>query len=175
MPPWFVSGANGLSYRKNRVFIKYLCSTLFMKILEITNYTAGGCGVGMRVLKESQLLTERGHQVTIFSSNIVKGSEDLCSIEEKQGRVNIQRFPSRRLGGESYMKFNFVKEALNLKPDVIIVHAYRHMHNLQALKIAQKLKCKIFLVTHAPFAREASRTWIQNKIVNLYDNLTILF
>src|SRR3989338_9206840 len=142
-----------------------------MKILEITNYTAGGCGVGMRVLKESQLLAERGHKVTIFSSNQVKGSKDLCSLEENQGLVNIQRFSSTNLGGESYMLWNFKKEALKLNPDVIIVHAYRHMHNLQALKIAKKLKCKIFVVTHAKFDREASRTWIQNKIVKTYDNI----
>lgn len=142
-----------------------------MKILEITNYTAGGCGVGMRVLKESQLLSARGHKVAIFSSNIVKGSEDLCSLEEKQSNVNIKRFPAMKLGGESYMHWNFTKEAIKYNPSVIIAHAYRHLHNLQALKVAKKLNCKIFLVTHAPFARETSRTWIQNKIVGLYDNL----
>lgn len=142
-----------------------------MKILELTNYTAGGCGVGMRVLKEAKLLSENGHEVVIFSTNRTKGSDSLCSLNEKIGRVLIKRFPTRRLGGESYMYWNFEKEALCFKPDVIIAHAYRHIHTLKALKIAKKLGCKIFLVTHAPFGRNGSRTWLENKIVNFYDNL----
>jgi hypothetical protein len=50
-----------------------------MRILEITNYTAGGCGVGMRVLNESKILSEKGHEVMIFSTNNVKGSKEICA------------------------------------------------------------------------------------------------
>jgi glycosyltransferase involved in cell wall biosynthesis len=140
-----------------------------MKILEITNYTAGGCGVGMRVLNESRLLSEKGHEVVIFSTNNVKGSKEICASEEVVNGVNIKRFSSVKLGGESYMYWNFESEALKFNPDVIIVHAYRHIHVSKALKVAKKLKCKIFLVTHAPFARKSSRSFLENLIVNLYD------
>ncbi len=142
-----------------------------MKILEVTNYTLGGCGVGIRALKEAQLLSLRGHKVCIFSTNRIKGSNEICSLEERQGNVRIQRFSATKLGGESYMYWNFEKEALKLKPDVIIAHAYRHLHTTQALKIAKKLRCPIFLVTHAPFAREKSRTKFQSLATFFYDNL----
>ncbi|MEK6915189.1 MAG: glycosyltransferase family 4 protein [Nanoarchaeota archaeon] len=140
-----------------------------MKILEITNYTKGGCGVGMRVLKESQLLADRGHKVTIFSTNKVKGSEELCLFEESQGKLKIKRFPARKLGGESYMHWSFEKEAINFKPDIIIVHVYRHLHTTKALNVAKKIGCKVFLVTHAPFGRENSRSFIANVLVRFYD------
>ena len=42
-----------------------------MKILELTNYTAGGCGVWARVKNEAELLSKRGYDVRIFSSNFI--------------------------------------------------------------------------------------------------------
>ena len=144
---------------------------VIMKILELTNYTAGGCGVGMRVMKESQLLAQKGHTVKIFSTNRTKGSDKICSVHDKTGDVVIQRFSAKKLGGESYMLWDFTKEAIEFRPDVIIAHAYRHLHTTQALKIARILKCKLFLVTHAPFGREKSRTFMQNIIVNGYDKI----
>lgn len=142
-----------------------------MNILEITNYTAGGCGVGMRVIRESKLLAEKGHNVTIFSTNKVKGSDKLCSSEEVIDGVKIKRFHAKRLGGESYMKWDFSKEAIKLKPDVIIAHAYRHLHTTLALKIAKKINCRVLLVTHAPFGREKTRNWFENLVVDIYDAL----
>lgn len=142
-----------------------------MRILELTNYTAGGCGVGMRALMESKLLASKGHNVKIFSSNQVKGTNNTCKSNEIVEGVEIKRFPAMNLGGESYMSWNFKKEAINFKPDVIIVHAYRHTHNNKALHLANELKCKVFLVTHAPFGREKTRSWFENIVVKLYDSL----
>jgi glycosyltransferase involved in cell wall biosynthesis len=144
-----------------------------MRILEITNYTRGGCGVGMRVLKESKLLSERGHKVMIFSTNHVKGSKATCPSEEKIGNVEIRRFPAKKLGlaGDSYMVWDFTKSALSFRPDVIIAHSYRHPHTTQVLKIARKLGCRAFLVTHAPFGREQTRSGMQNIGVKVYDSI----
>ncbi len=140
-----------------------------MRILELTDYTAGGCGVGMRVLKEAQLLANKGHEVTVFSTNHIKGSEAICPKQEKIAKVTIKRFPAKKLGGESYLHWNFSSEAVKFNPEVIIAHSYRHPHTTKALKVSKKLRCPIFLVTHAPFAREKSRTIMQNIIVKLYD------
>lgn len=142
-----------------------------MKILEITNYTKGGCGVGLRVLRESKLLAELGHNVTIYSTNLEKGSNKICALEESIGPVKIRRFPAKKMGGESYMWWNFKKEAIKLNPDVIIAHSYRHPHTIQALKVAKNIGCNIFLVTHAPFARKSSRSFTQNILVKFYDLL----
>ncbi len=141
-----------------------------MKILEITNYTAGGCGVGARVLQEAELLAERGHEVRIFSTNRVKGLFELASLEEKRGKVLIQRFPAIKLGGESFMRWNFKNSFLSFYPDVVIAHAYRHSHTTLALKLAKKINAKIFLVTHAPFdSGSTTRSLFQAWTVWMYD------
>ncbi|MBI2632593.1 glycosyltransferase family 4 protein [Candidatus Pacearchaeota archaeon] len=142
-----------------------------LKILELTNYTSGGCGVGARALQESIVLKKKGHIVRIFSSYFTKGSNDIAKVEEFIEGVRISRFPAKKLGGESFMSWNFELEALKFKPNIIIVHAYRHLHTLRAIKIARKLNAKIFLVTHAPFDRDSTRTFFQRKLVFFYDNL----
>ena len=56
------------------------------------------------------------------------------------------------------------------KPDVIIAHVYRHIHTSKALKIAKKLKCKVFLVTHAPFVPgDTTRSFLSKIAVRFYD------
>lgn len=146
-----------------------------MKILELTNYSAGICGVWNRVREESIRLSRLGYEVRIFSSNIEKGTNNIAEQEERCGDILIKRFPSRKLGGESFMKWNFEKEALDFSPDVIIAHNYRHLHTTIALKVKEKLeaqgkKCKVFLVTHAPFVPDNStRDIISKLVVNLYD------
>lgn len=146
-----------------------------MKILELCSYSAGICGVWTRVREESERLAKKGHTVRIFSSNISKGSNELAPSEGFAGKARITRFPAKKLGGESFMSWDFEKEALEYAPDVIIAHAYRHTHTTKALKFAEKLKesgkeCKVFLVTHAPFDRSASRSLPAKIAVWYYDH-----
>ena len=145
-----------------------------MRILELSNYSAGVCGVWVRVREEAARLRERGHDVMIFSSNLTKGNDEIAPSEGDILGVPIKRFPARKLGGESYMRWDFEKEALNFKPDVIIAHVYRHPHTLNALKVADKLKkkgqeCRVFLVSHAPFERSSTRSFIEKASVWAYD------
>ncbi len=138
-----------------------------MKILELTNYSAGGCGVFARVKEEAQLLAEKGHEVRIFSSNLEKGTNKVVNSKDAIGKVRIERFPATKIGGESFMSWHFEDEAMHFKPDVIIAHSYRHPHTTRALRIAKKIGCKVFLVTHAPFNRE--RGISGNLVVYFYD------
>jgi glycosyltransferase involved in cell wall biosynthesis len=146
-----------------------------MKILEICPYSSGGCGVWARVKQESVELAKKGYTVKIFSSNFEKGTNKIVPLKEMLPSVEIYRFPSKKIGGESFMKFNFLKEAVNYSPDIIFVHSYRHLHTTQALKLRNSLKkrrenCKIFLVTHAPFVSgNLTRTKFQALVVELYD------
>lgn len=142
-----------------------------LKILEVTTYTAGGCGVAARVLQETELLAQRGHEVTIFSTNHVKGRpKETAPTEEQRGSVLIRRFPAKKLGGESFSSWYFEKEALALKPDVIIAHAYRQMHTTRALYVAKKLNIPVLLVTHAPFSTgNEQRSLASSLAINLYD------
>jgi glycosyltransferase involved in cell wall biosynthesis len=142
-----------------------------LRILEISNFSSGGCGVFARVLRESKLLVKNGHEVAIFSSDIIKGTNEIAKKEEIIGGIKIKRFPAKKLGGESFMFWNFYKEGLNFKPDIIIAHGYRHLHTHQALKLAKKLNAKVFLVTHAPFKRNDTRSFKEKIAVSLYDYL----
>ena len=142
-----------------------------MRILELTHYTAGSCGVGKRVLIESELLSKRGHTVKIFSSNKIKGSENTCKNTEKIGNVQINRFPAIKFGGEGFLRWNFESEAIKFDPEIIIAHSYRHIHTIKALNLSRKLNIPCLLVTHAPFERENTRTLSQNIIVWIYDLL----
>lgn len=137
-----------------------------MRILELTNFSKGICGVFARVKEESKRLS-KNHEVMIFSSNFTKGSNEIAERNDEIYNVRIKRFPAKNLGGESFMFWDFEKDAIAFNPDVIICHSYRHPHTIKALKIKKKLNCKVFLVTHAPFDRE--RGFLQNFIVNLYD------
>jgi len=139
-----------------------------MKILEITAFSAGICGVWTRVFAESKLLAKKDHEVYVLSSNAVKGSnETAIPFEEIEG-IKIRRFPYKKLGGESFMSWNFEKELLELKPQVIIAHAYRHLHTTKALKLARKINSKIFLVTHAPFIEDNSTRSFAGKLSVLF-------
>src|SRR3989344_8653234 len=109
-----------------------------MRILELTDYSAGGCGVFARAIAESKLLARNGHDVALFSSNLVKGSNEIAKPNETIDGIKIKRFsalqPGRKPlsflpGGESYIFWNYLKlkeEAIKLNPDVIICHSYRH-------------------------------------------------
>lgn len=142
-----------------------------MKILELTNFSSGICGVWQRVKQESEVLTKKGHEVRIFSSNFTKGSDNIAPTSDNIGPIKIKRFPAKKLGGESFMFWNFEEDAIRFKPDLIIAHGYRHLHTTKALKIAEKIRCKIFLVTHAPFIEDNStRSFLSEIIVRFYDN-----
>ncbi len=142
------------------------------KILELTNFSAGGCGVFGRVKQEAGLLKKKGYDVKIFSSNLEKGTNRIVQKEDEIFGVKIKRFPAKRLGGESFMKWDFEKAALEYKPDIIIAHGYRHIHTKKAVEVSKKLNCKLFLVTHAPFARgKESRGFISNWVVKIYDKM----
>jgi len=149
-----------------------------LKILELCPFSAGICGVWQRVRQESIELIKKGYSVKIFSSNLEKGTDKIVSSRDKlNNEIDIYRFPAIKLGGESFMswfKKEAEKEALEYMPDIIIAHNYRHLHTTKALRVARKLKkmgrkCRVFLVSHAPFERNETRTLMQRIIVWLYD------
>lgn len=144
------------------------------RILELVNFSAGICGVWARAREESSRLSKSGYEVRVFSSKATKGESKLACENDNVANIKIKRFSFKKLGGESFMSWNFKKEALKFCPDIIICHSYRHLHTLGALEIKEELKkkgrnCKVFLVTHAPFERTDSRTFLQRVIISLYD------
>ena len=125
-----------------------------MRILELCGFSAGICGVFTRAREEAVRLKMKGHHVEIFSSNLVKGSNEIAKEDDKIEGIKIKRFPVAMPGkgklwfvpgGESYMFWNYNKlwkEVKRFKPDIIIAHGYRQWHTTKALKIAKKIKSK---------------------------------
>lgn len=145
-----------------------------MKILEITAFSAGVCGVWTRVKQEALELSKKGHEVFVFSSNITRGcgsKNALAKSFEKIEGVKIYRFQPKGSFGENTFFWNFEKMAERIKPDIIITHAYRQYYSTIALKVAEKMNIPCILVTHAPFLEKKLRNWKLNLAVSLYDNL----
>lgn len=156
-----------------------------MRILEICPFSSGICGVFARVLSESREFVKRGHKVTVFSSDIEKGTNR--RVEEKEDiieGVEIRRFPSRR-GTPILLSKNVVdwlggniREIIKYNPDIIITHLlHPHSaiisHNIKKLKINNP-HLKVFLVPHAPFNVErgfllglATRVWRKFALRNI--------
>jgi glycosyltransferase involved in cell wall biosynthesis len=142
-----------------------------LKILEITAFSAGICGVWTRVREEAQLLAGRGHEVMVFSSNIFRGGNLKFAKEcEVLDNIEIRRFKAKYSFGQNTFFWDFKKEAMKFNPDVIVCHAYRQYYSTKALKIAKKLGIPCFLVTHAPFLEKRLRNWKLNFAIFLYDH-----
>ena len=143
-----------------------------LKILEITAFSAGICGVWTRVLAESKCLVKKGYEVHIFSSNIFRGEEKrLAQSHETIEGINIHRFSTKGSFGQNTFFWSFEEQAIRLKPDIIVTHAYRQYYSTNALKVAKKLGIPCFLVTHAPFLEKKLRSWKLNFAVFLYDSI----
>ncbi len=141
------------------------------KILEICNFSSGISGVWTRVLEESKIFSKK-NEVWIFSSNL-KNEKEKIKDYEKIEKIKIRRFPVKFRAGYALF-FDFYKEALNLKPDIIIAHGFRKPYLNQVIKLKKELrkedkKVKIFLVTHAPFLEKKVRNKFLEFIVKLYD------
>ncbi|MFH1425108.1 MAG: hypothetical protein ABIG28_00035, partial [archaeon] len=80
-----------------------------MKILEISPFSEGICGVWTRVKNESEQLSKKGHEVTVFSSNIIRGSGKIEFAKESEilGKIKIRRFQTKKQFGENTFFWDF--------------------------------------------------------------------
>lgn len=137
-----------------------------MKILEVCEFSAGICGVWNRVLSESLEFIKLGDNITVFSSDIEKGSGRTVSHNDNIHGVNIIRFNSiKNLFSKNVNYFDFKEEFNRLNPDAVITHTI-HPHSFQALELCRKKNIPCFLVTHAPF--NVKRIFPLNLITSLY-------
>ncbi len=139
-----------------------------MKILQLCNFSSGVSGVWTRVFEDSKEFIKKGHEVHVFSSNEHEDRKMVEESEEILEEIKIRRFPIKRKKGYA-LWFDFKKEALELKPDVIICHGLRKPYLGPAIKVAKRVGAKIFLITHAPFMEKKMRSHKLNFIISLYD------
>ena len=133
---------------------------IVMRILEICPFSAGICGVWTRVKQEAMELSKGGNEVFVFSSNIVKGNDQIAECETEEDGIKIMRMRSNqdwidKLITTNVTYFDFDKEFIELKDsrgiDLVITHLL-HPHSFKALRLCKKYNIPCYLVTHAPFA-----------------------
>jgi len=142
-----------------------------MKILEITEFSAGICGVWTRVIAESKEFAKSGYKVTVFSSNIEKGTGKEVKCEDEINGIKIKRFRGKKtIISKNVTSFDFESELIKENPDIVITHLI-HPHSFKALKICLKNNIPCYLVTHAPFNVE--RRFPLNLATKIYYSLKV--
>ncbi len=140
-----------------------------MKIAILCPYSYPSvCGVWNRVYNVSKYLIDKGYEIHVFSSNIIKGSNKKAKNYEFFKGIHIHRFPVLFNIGQG-MFFNFINKLLKIKPDIIHTHVYRHPHSNISVFIAKLLRIPCFLTAHAPFVRKELRSNIINLFVKFHD------
>lgn len=127
------------------------------------------CGVWSRVYSDALALKDQGYDVSIFSSNVIKGTQNRSAEFEELNGLKIYRFNVIfSLGGNS-MFWNFSSKLRELNPDIIHTHGYRHPHSLFSALWGKFNKKKLFLTTHAPFEKDKNRSFLLKVFDVLYD------
>ena len=139
-----------------------------MKIVYLCEFSAGVDGVWNRVYNIAKQLAKK-HEVFIFSSNIEKGSGKKAPFFEEKEGIKIYRFPVSFRLGENALWWNYEGKLLEIKPDVVHAHVFRHPHSTSAPALARRIGAKVFLTTHAPFVEHELRSPLLNLAVSIYD------
>jgi len=142
------------------------------KVLIIVPYShPSKCGVWTRAWSDAQFLKSQGYDVTIFSSNIIKGTIMKSGRYEEIDNIKIKRFKVLFSLGISSMFWLYLRSFINLNPEIVHVHGYRHPHSIQGLILSKLSGKKVFITTHAPFEKDNSRALYLKIIDFLYDIL----
>ena len=112
-----------------------------MKIAFICEFShPSKCGVWNSVYHVANELNKKGHEIHIFSNNLIKGTSKISKKQEKVRGITYHRFPITYKLSQNVYQWKFEKELIALKPDIIHAHAYRHTYTQKVPKIAKKLK-----------------------------------
>ena len=143
-----------------------------MKIAFVCEFSyPSKCGVWNSVYYVAKELKKKGHEIHIFSNNLIKGTSKTSTKSEIKEGIVYHRFPVKYKISENAYGWDFEKEIIELKPDVIHAHAYRHVYCQKVPKIAKQLNIPCYLTTHAPFLEKGLRNTLLEFIVRVYDKL----
>ncbi len=143
-----------------------------MKIVFVCEFSyPSKCGVWNAVYHTAKELKKKGHEIHIFSNNLIKGTSKKSKKQEKIEGITYHRFPTAYRLSQNAYQWKFEKELIALKPDIIHAHAYRHTYTQKIPKISKKLKIPCYLTTHAPFLEKGLRNPLLQFAVNIYDKI----
>lgn len=129
------------------------------------------CGIWARVYSDAKALKAEGYEVHVFSSNVIKGTNEISSEYEEFEGIHLHRFKVKfKLGGTS-MFWSFKKELKEIDPDIIHTHGFRHPHSLQARFFGKRLKKTVYITTHGPFEKDPRRSFFLKMVDKFYDTV----
>lgn len=140
------------------------------KVVIICPYSEpSACGIWKRAYNDALSYKNAGYKVIIFSSNIIKATNEKSPRYSNLNGIEVYRFPViLKIGGTAMFWF-FQRKLLQLKVDVIHTHGFRHPHSLMSVLLARMLNKKIILTTHAPFSKDPRRSTYLKLMDFFYD------
>ncbi|MFS8131366.1 MAG: glycosyltransferase family 4 protein, partial [Candidatus Dojkabacteria bacterium] len=141
------------------------------KVLLVAPYSfPSACGIWARVYSDAKVLRDNGYEVTVYSSNIIKGTGLKSAKRETYESMKLRRFKVLlSLGQNALFWPQMIIGIIRLKPGIIHVHGYRHPHTLFGLLAGKLIGSKVIITTHAPFDKDP-REPIHLKIIDkLFD------
>jgi len=126
------------------------------KVLLIAPYSfPSACGIWARVYSDAKVLRDAKYEVTVYSSNIIKGTSLKSARKETYEEIKLRRFRVLLSLGENALFWpQMFFSVLRLRPSIIQVHGYRHPHTLFGLIAGKLIGSKVILTTHAPFDKD---------------------
>lgn len=138
------------------------------KVLLIAPYSyPSACGIWARVYSDAKVLKNNGFEVTVYSSNRIKGTGLKSARKETFESIKLRRFKVLLSLGENALFWpQMFFSLLRLRPAIVHVHGYRHPHTLFGLFAAKLIGAKTIITTHAPFDKDP-REAIHLKFFNI--------
>ena len=139
-----------------------------MKIAIVTNYfypVEGG--VERHTYYIAKNLVERGHKVTVITSDKTRDSKTLKKYEVKD-KIRIIRLPVLiKIGDFGVIFPRVIKEIKKISPDIVHLHVFRHFHNL----IPFFIKKPCIITPHWPnYPKEVRKPYV-DILVSLFDRI----
>lgn len=143
-----------------------------MRVVHVTPFYHPVVGGVERVARKiCEYLTNSGYDVYVLTYNRMRegGKGSLPRTEEINGVKVIRLKPSFTWSHGTYSP-ELQSTLMDLRPDLVHVHVWRHPHVFQVIKLKEKMKFKAILHTHAPFhtiGQLGVITWFYHRSVDL--------
>ncbi|MEO6729058.1 MAG: glycosyltransferase family 4 protein [Candidatus Dojkabacteria bacterium] len=143
------------------------------KVLLIAPYSfPSACGIWARVYSDAKVLRDAGFDITVYSSNRIKGTSLKSGKRDTYEGINLRRFRVLLSLGENALFWpQMFFSILRLRPSIIHVHGYRHPHTLFGGIAGKLIGSKVILTTHAPFDKDPRAPFYLKAFDKLYDLL----
>jgi glycosyltransferase involved in cell wall biosynthesis len=129
-------------------------------------------GVEEVVKRIAEYTASKGYDVYVVTYNRTRaGNVENLPIEEVINNVHVIRLKPIFYWSHGTFSSKLPETLKKLKPDIVHVHAWRHPHVFQAIRLKEQLKFKMILQGHAPFynlRQLGLEIWIYHKLIDMF-------